>query len=112
MLKGGVGSKFVPSEDSRKASLKSSWRPALGGEAFIPFRSNATGRAGGSRLWKKMYHFFMFQHEEFLEHYHKRSNAETVFHMVKAKFGDYVGNKDKTAQIRKTFIEVNCTILR
>ena len=27
---------------------------------------------------------------EFNRHYHKRSNVETVFHMVKAKFGDKV----------------------
>ncbi|MGZ4879685.1 MAG: hypothetical protein ACXV7G_01215 [Halobacteriota archaeon] len=33
----------------------------------------------GSPTWKKMYHYFEFKHEEFLEHYHKRSNAETTF---------------------------------
>ena len=33
-----------------------------------------------------MYHYFDFKNE-FLEHYHKRSNAETTFHMIKSKFG-------------------------
>jgi hypothetical protein len=31
----------------------------IGATAYIPFRSNATGRSGGSRVWNKMYHYFM-----------------------------------------------------
>ena len=60
------------------------------------------------RLWKKLYHYFMFQREEFLQHYHKRSNAETVFHMVKSKFGDAVRSKNKTAQINEVLLKVLC----
>ena len=41
-----------------------------------------------------MYHYFEFKNEEFLEHYHKRSNAETTFHMIKSKFGDSVPEQD------------------
>ncbi len=81
---------------------------SFGGEAFIPFRSNATGRAGGSSLWKKMYHFFQFNCEEFLEHYHKRSNIETTFHMIKTKFGDSVRSKSKTAQINEVLLKILC----
>jgi len=32
----------------------------------------------------------MFNREEFLEHYRKRSNVESVFSMMKGKFGDSV----------------------
>ena len=28
----------------------------VGGKAYIPFKKSATGRAGGSALWKKMFH--------------------------------------------------------
>lgn len=80
----------------------------VGGMAYIPFRSNATGKSRGSILWKKMYHYFMFNHEEFIEHYHKRSNVETVFHMIKAKFGDSVKSKTKTAQINEVLLKVLC----
>lgn len=80
----------------------------LGGTAFIPFRSNATGKARGSVLWRKMYHYFMFNREGFLEHYHKRSNIETTFHMIKAKFGDSVRSKDKTAQINEVLLKILC----
>jgi len=45
-----------------------------------------------------MYYYFQFNNEEFMSHYHKRSNAETVFHMVKMKFGDKVKSKNKIAQ--------------
>ncbi|MCK5233929.1 MAG: hypothetical protein KAJ91_03870 [Candidatus Aenigmarchaeota archaeon] len=56
-----------------------------GATPYIPFKSNVTGKARGSMAWSKMYHFFMLNNEEFMEHYHKRSNAETTAHMVKSK---------------------------
>lgn len=69
-----------------------------GGQAFIPFKSNATGKSRGSRLWRRMFHYFQLNQEEFMEHYHKRSNAETTFHMIKAKLGDKLKSKNPTAQ--------------
>jgi transposase len=80
----------------------------IGGTAFIPFRSNATGKSRGSMVWNKMYHYFQFNREEFLQHYHKRSNVETVFHMVKSKFGDSLRSKDKTAQINEVLLKFLC----
>ena len=80
----------------------------IGAVPYIPFRKNATGRARNSPMWKKMYHYFEFKHEEFLEHYHKRSNAETTFHMIKSKFGDSVRSKIKTAQINEVLLKVLC----
>lgn len=80
----------------------------VGGTAFIPFRSNATGKARGSMVWSKMYHYFQFNREEFLHHYHKRSNVETVFHMIKSKFGDSLRSKDKTAQLNEVLLKILC----
>jgi len=71
---------------------------SIGANAYIPFRSNATGRARGSYVWRKMYHFFQFNKEEFYQHYHQRSNAESAFNMVKMKFGDKLKSKNFTAQ--------------
>jgi len=79
-----------------------------GGTAFIPFKSNATGKQRGSNLWGKMYHYFMFNREEFLQQYHKRSNVETVFHMIKSKFGDSVRSKNHTAQVNEVLLKVLC----
>ncbi len=80
----------------------------VGGQAFIPFKSNATGKADGSMLWKKMFHYFQFNKDEFLQHYHKRSNSETTFHMIKTKFKDSIRSKDKTAQFNEVLLKVLC----
>lgn len=44
-----------------------------GAVAYIAFKSIHTGRGGG--LWARMFHYFQFNREEFLRHYHKRSNV-------------------------------------
>ena len=60
----------------------------VGATPFIPFKSNHTGKAGG--LFAKAFHFFSFKRDEFMQHYHKRSNVESTFSMIKAKTGDSV----------------------
>jgi hypothetical protein len=37
---------------------------------------------------EKLFHFYQFHQDEFLAHYRKRSNVESTFAMIKAKFGD------------------------
>lgn len=56
---------------------------------------SSSGRSGG--LWAKMFHYSNFRRDEFLGHYHKRSNVESTFAMVKAKFGDAVRSRTDTA---------------
>jgi transposase len=80
----------------------------LGAMPYIPFRKGTTGLSKGSTVWKKMYHYFEFKNEEFLEHYHKRSNAETTFHMIKSKFGDAVRSKTEVAQVNEVLLKVLC----
>jgi transposase len=80
----------------------------LGATPYIPFKDNTTGNARGSMLWVKMYHFFMCNRDEFLQQYHKRSNSETTFHMLKAKFGSAVRSKNTTAQINEILLKVLC----
>ena len=36
-------------------------------------------------LWAKMFHYFQFRRDEFLQHYHKRWNVESAFSMMKAE---------------------------
>lgn len=80
----------------------------VGGFGFIPFKSNSTNKVRGSQAWSNMYHYFMFRREEFMKHYHKRSNCETVFHMIKAKFRDNIRSKDKTAQCNEILLKILC----
>jgi len=72
----------------------------LGGTPYIPFKegSRGTRTRGGSPIWKRMYYLFRYQNDEFMAHYHRRSNVETVFQMVKAKFGDKLKSKNWVAQ--------------
>lgn len=86
----------------------------IGATAYIPFRKNATGKSRGSYIWKKMFHYFEFKREEFMEHYHQRSNVETAFQMVKTKFGEKLKSKKWTAQQNELlckFIAHNIVVL-
>ena len=80
----------------------------LGGTAYIPFKSNAVSNAKGSQAWRRMYHLFLYKEEEFMAHYHKRSNCETVFSMIKAKFKDNIRSKGLVAQKNEILLKVLC----
>jgi transposase len=56
-----------------------------GATPFIAFKSNSVGGRGG--LWEKMFHHFSLRREDFLAHYHKRSNVESTFSMMKVSNG-------------------------
>ena len=78
---------------------------------YIPFKSNSqiqTNYGPKSELWTRMFHFYNFHREEFLEHYHKRSNVETTFSMIKAKFGQRLRSKTLTAQVNEALCKVLC----
>ncbi len=55
-----------------------------------------------------MYHYYMFNREQFLERYHQRSNVESVFSMMKAKFGDAVRSKSDTGMVNEVLCKVLC----
>ncbi len=50
----------------------------------------------------------MLNRQDFLDHYHRRSNAETVFSMIKGKFGDAVRSKRDTAMVNEALAKVLC----
>ncbi len=77
----------------------------LGAAPFIPFKSNSVQPAEGT-AWARMYHLFAYRRDEFLAHYHKRSNVETVFAMMKAKFGDTLLSKSEVAQTNEVLAKV------
>lgn len=77
-----------------------------GGTPYIPFKKSSGPNK--DPLWTKMYHHFTLQEVEFNKHYHKRSNVETCFHMMKTKFGDSVKSKSDTAMVNETLLKVLC----
>jgi transposase len=77
-----------------------------GGTPFIAPKSNTTGGVGG--LFEKMFHFFQFNREEFMDRYHKRSNVESTFSAIKAKFGDNVRSKTDVAMRNEVLCKLIC----
>jgi transposase len=71
----------------------------FGGTPFIAPKSNTTGAVGG--LFEKMFHYFQFRQEEFMDHYHKRSNVESNFSAVKRKLGDSVRSRSPVAMVNE-----------
>ena len=76
---------------------------------YIAFNSNATGsEKNGGSVWKSMYHFYCCNRERFMQEYHKRSNVESTFSMIKAKFGDSLRSKTPTAQVNEALCKILC----
>jgi transposase len=46
--------------------------------------------------------------DEFLAHYHQRSNVESTFSMVKRKFGSSVRAKTFSAQVNEVLLKCLC----
>ena len=85
-----------------------------GAKGFIPFKSNSVAAPGPDThhkrdaLWEKAYHFFHLHRDEFDQHYHQRSNVETVFSMIKARFGGAVRSRTPDAQVNEVMLKVLC----
>ena len=81
---------------------------------YIAFKTSHNGAAKGNhseeakRLFRKMLAMWNYHGEEFLSHYHQRSNVETVFSMMKAKFGGNVRSKSETAALNEVLCKVVC----
>jgi transposase len=93
--------------DNAYASLENFEQVAeMGGTLFAAFKSNTTGGIGG--LFEKMFHYFQFKQDEYLAHYHLRSNVESTFSAVKRKFGDSVRSKTETAMVNEVLCKFIC----
>lgn len=79
---------------------------AAGAMPFIAPKTNTTGGVGG--LFEKMYHYYSFNREDFLRHYHKRSNVESCFSAVKRKFGDHVRSRDAVSMVNEAMAKFVC----
>jgi transposase len=78
----------------------------LNAAPLIPFKKNASPKSGG--LWAKMYHYFHLKRDEFMARYHQRSNVESTFSMIKAKFGDSCRSKTDTAMKNEVLAKFVC----
>jgi transposase len=78
----------------------------MGAQAYIAFKSNATGAVGGA--FEKAFHYFQFKQGEYMKHYHLRSNVESTFSSVKRVFGHSVRSKNETAMTNEVLCKLVC----
>ena len=84
------------------------------GVAYFPFKKDSVARSSHRKqdaqadLWEKMFHFYHLHREEWLAHYHRRSNVEACFWMVKSKFGGSVRGKTPTARVNEVYVKLLC----
>ena len=81
----------------------------LGIEAYIPFKSNSVARnhtKTSPSAWRKAFHLFQANREEFDRNYHKRSNVESVFSALKQKFGETIRSRTSVAQANEVLCKV------
>lgn len=83
---------------------------AVGAVPYVPFKSNSQG--AGSAAWERLWHLYSLNREDFLGHYHRRSNVETVFSMVKRTLGASVRAKLPQAQVNEVLLKCLCHNLR
>jgi transposase len=79
---------------------------AAGAKPFIPFKSNSG--SSGSPAWERLFHLYSLHREEFLVHYHRRSNVESTFSAIKRKFGPGVRSRLPTAQFNEVLLKCLC----
>jgi transposase len=93
----------------------------IGATPFIPFKSSSIGVLGPqsslfhvtntppgpkASAWTRMYHLFLYNSDTFQTHYHKRSNVEATFSMVKRKFGGSLRSKSEVGQHNEVLCKV------
>jgi transposase len=75
---------------------------------YFAFKVDSNARNSKSDLFKRMFHYYSYNQERFMKNYHKRSNVETTFSMIKSKFGDAVRSKTERAQINEVLCKILC----
>ena len=81
---------------------------ATGAKAYIPFKTTVGLNDDDAPMWRRMYCLFQYHREQFSAHYHKRSNVESTFSMVKAKFRDHIRSKTDVAMKNECLCKFIC----
>jgi len=82
---------------------------SLGGLPFVPFSPRTNPKVGKApEIWIRMFRYFQTNKEDFMKHYHKRSNVETVFSMVKMRLGEFLKCKKFDTQRSELLMKFIC----
>lgn len=70
---------------------------------YVPFKSNSRGK--GPEAWRRLWHMFNHHREDFLTHYHQRSNVESTFSALKRVFGGNLRSRLDAAQLNEVALK-------
>lgn len=95
-------------ESNVKAIVAHGAEPFIAPKVNTAFRRPPDASRKKAAAWDKMLHYYLYRKDDFLRHYHRRSNVETTFHMIKAKFGSRIRSKTATAMMNEVLCKVLC----
>ena len=55
-----------------------------------------------------MFHYYQFNRDEYMNHYHKRSNVESTFSAIKRKFDDHVRSRTDVSMTNEVYCKLIC----
>lgn len=76
-----------------------------GARPLIAFKDNTVQPPPGT-AWERMWHQFAYHRDDYMDRYHKRSNVEATFRMVKARSGDMLLSKSFAGQQTETLAKL------
>ncbi len=82
---------------------------SIGAMPYIVFKHSTKEPTENSpEIWNKMFLMFRDNKEKFMKSYHKRSNVETTFAMVKMRLGEFLKCKDFDSQRSELIMKFIC----
>ena len=102
--------KEVSADKAYNAKLIFQIIDSMGATPFIPYLKNRNPEANKNNpeIWIRMYNLFKNQKDLFMRKYHKRSNVETVFSMIKMRLGEFLKSKNHEAQKNELLTKFLC----
>jgi transposase len=114
-LKDNFEPKFITGDRAYSSKKVHQLIGKMGAVPFIPFSPASNPQNKNSpEMWLRMHRFFHTHRDQFMRIYHRRSNVETTFAMVKRKFSSYLRSKSfnsKRNELIMLFIVHNITCL-
>jgi transposase len=96
------------SQTNTEAIAKHGAEPFIAPKVNTAFTRPVDASRNKAASWDKMLHYYLYRKDDFLRHYHRRSNVETTFHMIKAKFGSRIRSKSPVAMVNEVLCKVLC----
>lgn len=81
----------------------------LGALPAIPFKAGTNPfRHNENSVWRKMFHLFALNGENWQKAVNQQNQAESAFSMIKRKFGERLFSKDETSQVNELLCKILC----